>query len=226
MLLKTPHHRLTTVPYRPVSNITTQAGVPASRHRIAITSIPIRLAASTAWVTIIFSVKILMCSIPMPASAKRITMSSVDLKLTGGVRWTRRPEAFHRYSQRAYCQRLRLCQHRHGGSAMEPAHRPLGRQLVTQARFHRSDADLWFLCPWLQSGWRQSAGRGAIRLYGAVSNGVPIHPLTFKPEFVDAYELGTKNTLADGGLTLNGDVFFYNYTGYQISRIVDRTAIN
>ncbi len=30
----------------------------------------------------------------------------------------------------------------------------------------------------------------------------------------------------DGGLTLNGDVFFYNYTGYQISRIVDRTAIN
>ncbi len=46
----------------------------------------------------------------------------------------------------------------------------------------------------------------------------PIHPLTFKPEFIDAYELGTKNTLLDGGLTLNGDVFFYNYTGYQISR--------
>ena len=39
-------------------------------------------------------------------------------------------------------------------------------------------------------------------------------------------ELGTKNTLLDGALTLNGDVFFYNYTGYQISRIVDRTAIN
>ena len=54
----------------------------------------------------------------------------------------------------------------------------------------------------------------------------PTHPLTFKPEFVDAYELGTKNTLLDGGLTLNGDVFFYNYTGYQISEIVDRTAIN
>ncbi len=54
----------------------------------------------------------------------------------------------------------------------------------------------------------------------------PIHPLTFNPEFIDAYELGTKNTLLDGGLTLNGDVFFYNYTGYQISRIVDRTAIN
>ena len=56
--------------------------------------------------------------------------------------------------------------------------------------------------------------------------GNPIHPLTFKPEFVDAFELGSKNTLLDGALTLNGDVFYYNYEGYQISRIVDRTAIN
>jgi iron complex outermembrane recepter protein len=54
----------------------------------------------------------------------------------------------------------------------------------------------------------------------------PIHPLTFKPEFIDAFELGTKNTLLDGALVLNGDVFYYNYTGYQISEIVDRTAIN
>jgi iron complex outermembrane recepter protein len=56
--------------------------------------------------------------------------------------------------------------------------------------------------------------------------GNPIHPRTFKPEFIDAYELGTKNTLLDGSLTLNGDVFFYNYKGYQISEIVDRTSIN
>ncbi|HEV2561790.1 MAG TPA: TonB-dependent receptor [Rhizomicrobium sp.] len=56
--------------------------------------------------------------------------------------------------------------------------------------------------------------------------GNPIHPLTFKPEFVDAFELGTKNTLFDGALTLNGDIFYYNYKNYQISRIVDRTAIN
>ena len=31
----------------------------------------------------------------------------------------------------------------------------------------------------------------------------PDHPLTFKPEFIDAFELGTKNTLLDGALTLN-----------------------
>jgi iron complex outermembrane recepter protein len=54
----------------------------------------------------------------------------------------------------------------------------------------------------------------------------PIHPLTFKPEFIDAFELGTKNSLLDGALTLNGDVFYYNYKNYQISRILDRTAIN
>ena len=54
----------------------------------------------------------------------------------------------------------------------------------------------------------------------------PIHPLTFKPEFVDAFELGTKNTMLDGSLTLNGDIFYYKYKGYQISRILDRTAIN
>jgi len=61
--------------------------------------------------------------------------------------------------------------------------------------------------------------------YGTPS-GIPIHPKTFNPEFVDAYELGSKNTLLDGGLTLDGDVFFYNYKGYQISEIVDRTSIN
>ncbi len=52
------------------------------------------------------------------------------------------------------------------------------------------------------------------------------HPATFDPEFVNAYELGTKNTLFDGALTLNGDVFYYDYKGYQISQIVDRSSIN
>jgi iron complex outermembrane receptor protein len=56
--------------------------------------------------------------------------------------------------------------------------------------------------------------------------GEPIHPLTFKPEFIDAFELGSKNTLFDGALTLNGDVFYYDYKKYQISEIVDRTSIN
>jgi iron complex outermembrane recepter protein len=62
--------------------------------------------------------------------------------------------------------------------------------------------------------------------YGPGQTIQPIHPLIFAPEYVDAIELGSKNSLLDGALTLNGDVFYYNYQGYQISRIVDRTAIN
>src|SRR5262249_46718980 len=47
----------------------------------------------------------------------------------------------------------------------------------------------------------------------------PVHPLTFRPEFINAFELGTKNTLLDGSLTLNGDLFYYDYKDYQISEI-------
>jgi outer membrane receptor protein involved in Fe transport len=70
---------------------------------------------------------------------------------------------------------------------------------------------------------------GAILITYAFQNGGtsnPIHPLTFKPEFIDAFEIGSKNTLFDGALTLNFDAFYYNYENYQISRIVDRTSIN
>ena len=51
-------------------------------------------------------------------------------------------------------------------------------------------------------------------------------PPVFEPEFVDALELGTKNTLLGGSLVLNGALFFYDYTGYQVSKIVDRSAAN
>ncbi|HVT23907.1 MAG TPA: TonB-dependent receptor, partial [Rhizomicrobium sp.] len=62
------------------------------------------------------------------------------------------------------------------------------------------------------------------QLIGSPSN--TTHPLTFKPEFNDAFELGTKNSLLDGALTLNGDIFLYKYQNYQISQIVDRTSVN
>ena len=70
------------------------------------------------------------------------------------------------------------------------------------------------------------SGSGSLGSAEGVTNVQPTHPLTFKPEFVDAFELGTKNTLLDGALTLNGDLFYYNYENYQVSQIVDRTAIN
>jgi outer membrane receptor protein involved in Fe transport len=51
-------------------------------------------------------------------------------------------------------------------------------------------------------------------------------PRTFDPEFVNAFELGAKNTLMEGAVTANLAAFYYDYTGYQISEIVDRSAFN
>ena len=62
-------------------------------------------------------------------------------------------------------------------------------------------------------------------LYIAAAAGAAARP-TFDPEFVDAFELGTKNTLLGGGLILNGAAFYYDYQGYQVSKIVDRSAAN
>ena len=52
------------------------------------------------------------------------------------------------------------------------------------------------------------------------------YPETFEPEYVNAFELGTKNTMFDGALMLNASAFLYDYKGYQVSKIVDRTAVN
>jgi iron complex outermembrane receptor protein len=49
---------------------------------------------------------------------------------------------------------------------------------------------------------------------------------TFNPEFVDAFEVGVKNTLLNGSLTLNLGAFYYDYKDYQVSQIVDRIALN
>ncbi|HEX5776473.1 MAG TPA: TonB-dependent receptor [Caulobacteraceae bacterium] len=51
-------------------------------------------------------------------------------------------------------------------------------------------------------------------------------PKTFEGEYVDAFEIGTKNTLLNGRLTLNLGAFYYDYSNYQISQIIDRSAVN
>jgi outer membrane receptor protein involved in Fe transport len=50
----------------------------------------------------------------------------------------------------------------------------------------------------------------------------PLPP--YAPEFVNAYELGTKNQLLGRTLQLNGDVFYYDYQNYQYSRPAALTA--
>ena len=65
---------------------------------------------------------------------------------------------------------------------------------------------------------------------GGINPGVPANSVgirqTFDPEFVNAFEIGTKNTLMGGSLLFNATGFSYDYKGYQISKIVNRTSVN
>jgi outer membrane receptor protein involved in Fe transport len=51
-------------------------------------------------------------------------------------------------------------------------------------------------------------------------------PETFEPEFIDAFEIGSKNRFAEGRVQLNATAFYYKYKGLQLSRIVARTSVN
>jgi outer membrane receptor protein involved in Fe transport len=76
--------------------------------------------------------------------------------------------------------------------------------------------------------------------YASVSRGYkgggfnpPFNPLEFpdqstrfEPEFVDAFEVGMKNTLLDNTLQANLSAFFYDYSDLQVSKIVNRTSFN
>ena len=68
---------------------------------------------------------------------------------------------------------------------------------------------------------------------GYKSGGInpPLSPIfavneAFSPEFIDAFEVGSKNTFLDGRLRLNVAGFYYKYKSLQISRIVARTSVN
>ncbi len=51
-------------------------------------------------------------------------------------------------------------------------------------------------------------------------------PESFTPEFVDSFEIGSKNSFANGALQLNLTGFYYKYKGLQLLRIVARTSVN
>ncbi len=51
-------------------------------------------------------------------------------------------------------------------------------------------------------------------------------PSAFAPEFIDAFEIGSKNRFADGRVQLNATGFFYKYQGLQLGRVVARTTVN
>ena len=110
---------------------------------------------------------------------------------------------------------------------MEPTHRRVAANWTPKLDFTDQTLVYGSYAHGYKAGGANPPGAilGAYNLQAGV-RGIPVHPKTFDPEFIDAYELGSKNTMLDGGLTLNGDVFYYDYKGYRISEIVDRTAIN
>jgi outer membrane receptor protein involved in Fe transport len=96
--------------------------------------------------------------------------------------------------------------------------------------------------------WQETTGRGVINwavaddsmVYASYSRGYkgggfnpPFDPLefpgtakTFEPEFVDAFEIGTKNIFLDGTLQANATLFYYDYEDLQVSKIINRTSFN
>jgi outer membrane receptor protein involved in Fe transport len=51
-------------------------------------------------------------------------------------------------------------------------------------------------------------------------------PVAYGPEQVDAFELGSKNMVLNNTLQANGDIWYYNYKGYQVSTILGNTSVN
>jgi len=48
----------------------------------------------------------------------------------------------------------------------------------------------------------------------------------FAQEDIDAFEIGIKNTLLDGSMILNANIFTYDYEGLQVARIKNNSSIN
>jgi outer membrane receptor protein involved in Fe transport len=61
---------------------------------------------------------------------------------------------------------------------------------------------------------------------GIDANLFPNTPVGFDNEDIDAFEIGTKNTLWDSRAQINASVFYYDYGGLQIGKIVNRTSLN
>jgi len=154
-----------------------------------------------------------------------------DLKLTGGVRWTE--DRKHAPQIPSWLVVADTYGYPVAGNIDQQWDRITGRFVANWSpQFDFTDQTLFYGS--YAKGYKAGGANpppAVIIGIGATAQAAQqptsiIHPATFDPEALDAFEVGTKNTLFDGALTLNGDVFYYNYVGYQISEIVDRTSVN
>ncbi len=146
-----------------------------------------------------------------------------DLKLTGGLRWTDDQKTFWNIPSQTFLV---------GGgypveSVVAQEWKEWTGRFVANWTPKLDFTDQTMLYASYSRGYKGGGANPPPPAFDAFSPATFVtHPPTFAPEFVNAYELGTKNSLLDGSMTLNGDVFYYDYKGYQISQIVDRTSIN
>jgi len=148
-----------------------------------------------------------------------------DLKLTAGLRWTDDQKHFVEIPSEVLTKGYGYPS---TGNIDQEWKEFTGRAVVNWTP-HLNFTDQTMLYGSYAHGYKAGGANppGAVLLvFGEGDTGNPTHPTTFDPEFNDAFEVGTKNTLFDGAVTLNGDVFYYDYKGYQISQIVDRTSVN
>ncbi|MDX2237506.1 MAG: TonB-dependent receptor [Hyphomonadaceae bacterium] len=140
-----------------------------------------------------------------------------DLKFTLGLRYTS--------DDKSVSDRQTLLQ-RIDATAVTPSTRTASFEEITG----RFTVDYQSSLPFTdESNWYASYARG----YKGGGINPPFDPAlfqgvatTFEPEFVNAYEIGVKNVLNDGRMTANLAGFYYDYEGYQVTRIVNRTSVN
>ncbi len=151
-----------------------------------------------------------------------------DLKLTGGLRYTHDKKNFENYPSWTLLPGIGYPQE---GVIDQKWSEWTGRFVATWTpKLDFTDQTMVYgsYAHGYKAGGANPPGVTAFTwfIYPVTSPSVETHPATFKPEFNNAFELGTKNTLFDGSMTLNASAFVYKYKGYQISQIVDRTAVN
>jgi len=149
-----------------------------------------------------------------------------DLKLTGGLRFTDDEKVFTEFPSWAGLAFKGIPA---AGVLTQRWQELTGRAVATWTpKLDFTDQSLFYAS--YSRGYKAGGANppGVIPIFsGGIEYSSPTtHPLTFKPEFVNAFEIGSKNTLLDGDMTLNGAAFLYNYSDYQISQIVDRTSVN
>ncbi|ADG09304.1 TonB-dependent receptor [Caulobacter segnis] len=142
-----------------------------------------------------------------------------DLKFTLGLRQTRDKKAVKNYSTVLLAAGYGLTL-----NPTNPDQRARFTETTGRVGFDYK-ADLGFTDDTLLYAFYSKGYKG-----GGINPGVPANSVgirqTFDPEFVNAFELGTKNTLMGGSLLFNATGFAYDYKGYQISKIVNRTSVN